>query len=86
MRNPISYDNLTNRCKEIIRNKSPNMAIGLISNLKLENGNCIGKNTAKEIYNIYINDSVKYEPNKYGNNISEYSNKIKKNINRINKK
>ena len=54
MRNPISYDNLTNRCKEIIRNKSPNTAIDLISNLKLEIGNCVGRDTAKKIYNIYL--------------------------------
>jgi hypothetical protein len=86
MRNPISYDNLTNRCKEIIRNKNPKMAVNLISNLKLENGTRVGRDTAKKIYNIYINDSVTYEPNKYGNNISEYSNKLKKNSNEVNKK
>jgi hypothetical protein len=81
MRN-ISYDDLSNRCKEIIRNKSPEDAINLIAKLKIENGLYVGLNTAKKIYKIYGDESVKYNSNDYGENISTYSKKVKNNINK----
>jgi hypothetical protein len=78
----ISYDDLSNRCKEIIRNKSPEDAINLMSKLKIENGSYIGINTARKIYKLYGNESVKYNSNDYGENISSYSKKVKNNINK----
>jgi len=79
MRN-ISYDKLSNKCINIIKNKPPNVAISLISNLKTEDNNSIGYDTAKKIYKLYADESVKYTSTKYSENITEYTNKVNKNI------
>jgi len=79
MRN-VSYENLSNICKEIIRNKEPNNAINLIANIKTEDNTIIGKDTAKRIYKLYSKESVKYNSNKYSENITEYKKKVNKNI------
>lgn len=76
----ISYDKLLNKCINIIKNKPPNIAINLISNLKTEDNNSIGYNTAKKIYKLYADESVKYSSAKYSENISDYTNKVNKNI------
>lgn len=79
MRN-ISYDKLSNKCINIIKNKPPNVAINLIANLKTEDNNSIGYDTAKQIYKLYADESVKYTYSKYSENISYYTNKVNKNI------
>ncbi len=76
----VSYDKLSNKCIDIIKNKEPKEAIKLISNLKTENNSIIGNETAKKIYKLYCNESVKYDSNKYSENISDYKNKVNKNI------
>jgi hypothetical protein len=79
MRN-VSYENLSNICKEIIKNKEPDDAIKLISNIKTEDNCIIGKDAAKKIYKLYSKESVKYTSNKYSENITEYKKKVNKNI------
>lgn len=79
MRN-VSYENLSNVCKDIIRNKKPEDAINIIANIKTEDNSIIGKDTAKRIYKLYSKESVKYNSNKYSENITEYKNKVNKNV------
>ena len=76
----ISYDKLSNKCINIIKNNPPKEAINLISNLKTEDNNIIGKETAKKIYKLYSNYSVKYSSTKYSENITKYTNKVNNNI------
>jgi len=76
-----NYDKLTNKCKTIIKNNDPADCIKLIAKLKNPNTNLsIGKNNAYKIYVLYVDESVTYTEKKYGNNITLYKNKIRKNI------
>lgn len=76
----VNYDDLTKKCKTIIRNNNPKDSIEKISKIK-NNGsnNIIGTKTALMIYSVYKDDSVKYEPKKYDNNINLYKSKVDKN-------
>ena len=82
----VNYDDLTKKCKTIIRTNNPKDSIEKISKIK-NNGsnNIIGSKKALMIYSVYKDDSVKYEPKKYDNNINLYKSKVSKNyINAVN--
>ena len=76
----LSYENISETCKEIIKNKPPDEAINIIANIKIKDNRIIGKKDAKQIYKIYSETSVKYSCNKYSDNVSEYKKKINNNI------
>jgi hypothetical protein len=81
MYNDVSYQKISNKCKSTIREKSPEESIKIISNLKSPtSGKNIGEKDALKIYNVYSNESVKYDSKLYKNNINDYSNKINSNI------
>jgi hypothetical protein len=81
MYNGTSYENLSNQCKSIIKNKSPEVSVKKISELESPlNGQKLGNKNALKIYSAYSNESVKYDSNLYKNNIIEYSNKVNSNI------
>jgi hypothetical protein len=74
----VNYDDLTKKCKTIIRNNDPKDSIEKIS--KIENNKKeIGTKKALMIYSVYKDESVKYEPKKYDNNINLYKSKVAKN-------
>lgn len=80
----INYDDLTKKCKTIIRNNNPKDSIEKISKIK-NNKKEIGSEKALMIYSVYKNESVKWEPKKYDNNITLYKSKVSKNyINAVN--
>jgi hypothetical protein len=79
MKNGI-YNELSIKCIDIIRNNQPKTSINIISNMKNENGEKIGKETALLIYNAYSKNSVNYDEKKYKNNISTYIKKVNSNI------
>ena len=74
----INYDDLTKKCKTIIRTNTPKDSIEKISKIK-SNKKEIGANKALMIYSVYKDDSVKWEPKKYDNNIGLYKSKVSKN-------
>jgi hypothetical protein len=74
----ITYDDLGKKCKTIIRTNTPKDSIEKISKIK-SNKKEIGANKALMIYSVYKDESVKYEPKKYDNNINLYKSKIAKN-------
>jgi hypothetical protein len=74
----LNYDNLTKKCKTIIRNNSPKDSIEKISKIE-SNTKEIGTKKALMIYSVYKDDSVKWEPKKYDNNIGLYKSKVSKN-------
>ena len=76
----VNYDDLTKKCKTIIRTNNPKDSIEKISKIK-NNGsnNIIGSKKALMIYSVYKDDSVKWEPKKYDNNIGLYKSKVSKN-------
>jgi len=74
----INYDDLTKKCKTIIRTNNPKNSIEKIS--KIENNKKeIGPKNALMIYSVYKDESVKWEPKKYDNNITLYKSKVAKN-------
>ena len=77
---PDSYDNLTNKCKNIIQKNNPSESINKIANFKSPGGNVLGKEMALKIYKIYSNESVKYDSKKYETNISSYKKSVKNNL------
>ena len=74
----LNYDNLTKKCKTIIRNNNPKDSIEKISKIE-SNTKEIGTKKALMIYSVYKDDSVKWEPKKYDNNIGLYKSKVSKN-------
>ncbi len=74
----IDYDSLTEKSKKIIRNNNPSISIAKISKLKINN-EVVGNKKALMIYSVYKDESVKYEPKKYDNNINSYKSKVNKN-------
>lgn len=77
----ISYEDLSNKCKNIIKTKPPDIAINMIANLKTTDGKTtLGISIAKKIYKLYGHESVPYSSAKYGENISSYQTKVKNNI------
>ena len=76
-----TYEDLSDKCKIIIRNYSPQESIKMISKLQCPtNGEKFGSDTAKKIYTAYSDDSVKYDSNKYRNNINSYTDTVKNNV------
>jgi hypothetical protein len=83
MYNDVSYEKLSNKCKTIIKNKSPEQSIKKISDLKSPTtGEKLGNANALKIYTSYSNESVNYDSNLYQNNINSYSNSVNSNIER----
>jgi len=74
----VNYDDLTKKCKTIIRTNNPKNSIEKISKIE-SNKKEIGKKKASMIYSVYKDESVKYEPKKYDNNINLYKSKVSKN-------
>jgi len=82
MKDQGSYDLLSTKCINIIKNNSPQDSVNMIANLKLPcDKNKIGINKALEIYKLYADESVEYDSVKYRNNINEYKKKVNNNIN-----
>jgi hypothetical protein len=80
------YDNLSNICKSTIKSNTPDDSINIIANMKLPgSSDKIGKDSAYKIYNLYSDNSVDYDMEKYRNNISSYKKKVRNNINRAKK-
>ena len=80
-KNDIS--NIENRIINIMKKNSPENSIKLISKIKNPYTNKeLGKNKAIRLYISNVEVTVPYDPDKYGNNISEYNrlinNKIRK--------
>ena len=75
-----TYNNLSIKCRDIIRNNQPENSINIISNMINENGKKIGRDNALKIYNVYSNESINYDEKKYRNNIGTYIKKIDSNI------
>jgi len=85
MSNKLNYDTLAKKCKTIIRTNNPKDSIEKISKIKNDDNQTIGNKKALLIYSVYKDESVKYEPKKYDNNINEYKSKVNKNyINAVN--
>jgi hypothetical protein len=73
-------DSLTKKCKTIIRTNSPKDSIEKISKIKnSESNDIIGAKKALLIYSVYKDESVKWEPKKYDNNINSYKSKVENN-------
>lgn len=75
----INYDDITQKSKKIIRNNDPSISIEKISKIKINKNETVGVKKALMIYSVYKDDSVKYEPKKYDNNINLYKSKVNKN-------
>ena len=81
----VNYDTLAKECKTIIRTNNPRNSIEKISKIKNDDNKTIGVKKALLIYSVYKDESVKYEPKKYDNNINTYKSKVNKNyINAVN--
>jgi len=81
-----NYDVLETKLKSIISNNNPKQSIELMSKCRLPESNKeIGKTTALKIYNIYSENSVKYDSKKYQTNINSYKEKVSKNTKIANK-
>ena len=80
-----NFDDLTKQCKSIIQNNSPEDSMKKISNLKLSDNKKVGKETAFKIYNVYSDESVKYNSKTYENNINQYKNKVNLNVEKAKK-
>jgi hypothetical protein len=80
------YDNLSNKCKSVIKTNNPEESIKKISNLKLPgSSNKLGKDAAFKIYNLYSDESVEYKQITYQNDINKYKNKVNNNIKKAEK-
>ena len=80
-----TLDQLTNKCKNIIKNNSVETSIEMISRLKYPTSNeLIGINGAIKIYKVYSKYSIDYSSKKYDNNGRSYNNKINKNFRKAN--
>ena len=76
--------NLQNRIINIMKKNSPENSIKLISKIKnLYNDKELGKNKAIRLYISNVQEVVKYDSDKYGNNISEYNRLINDKIKRL---
>lgn len=75
-----SHVDLAKECETIIKNNSPEKSMQIISNIILPSNKKIGKKIALEIFTLYADKSVKYDPKTYQNNINAFKNKVKKNI------
>lgn len=82
---PDTYDNLTNKCKNIIQKNNPSDSINKIASFKSPEGKVLGRDMALKIYKIYSNESVKYDSKKYETNISSYKKSVKKNLEKAKK-
>lgn len=78
MSSKLNYDTLTKECKNIIKTNNPKNSIEKISKIET-NKKEIGSKKALLIYSVYKDDSVKWEPKKYDNNINLYKSKVAKN-------
>lgn len=80
MTNKKYYD-LAKECKIIIQNNNPTKSMEIISNIRTpQNNKKLNKSDALKIYILYADLSVKYDENKYGNNVNLYKKKIDNNI------
>ena len=83
MRND-DINNFKNRIINIMKKNSPENSIKLISKIKNPyNDKELGKNKAIRIYISNVSEVVKYDPDKYGNNISEYNRLINDKIRKL---
>ena len=74
-------DNLLDKIIDIIKNNEADVAVSKISKLTNPSINeKIGKKYALKLYILNSSKSVKYDANKYKNNINLYKNKINENI------
>ena len=81
-----SANNITKKCKEIIKNNSPQKSIDIISNIiNPVDKNKFGPENALKIYKVLSDDSEEYDINKYKNNINKYKNNVNNNINKASK-
>ena len=79
----MSATNITNKCKNIIKNNSPENSINIIANMiNPVDKNKFGKENALKIYNVLCDSSIDYDINKYKNNINKYKDNINNNINK----
>ena len=80
-----SYIQLSKRCLIIVKTKSPEESIKIISSMKLSDGTVIGKEFALKIYKSFSDKIIPYDSLKYENNISEYKKLIRRKIDRATK-
>lgn len=80
MTNKKYYD-LSKECQTIIKNNTPIRSMEIISNIRIpQNNKKLNKSDALKIYILYADLSVKYDREKYGNNINLYKKKVENNI------
>jgi hypothetical protein len=72
-------NNFTNKCISILERNDTNIAIEKIAQLKYYN-KTVGYKDALKIFKLYSKNTIKYQMNKYENNIDLYRNKVNRNI------
>ena len=79
-------DIFTDKCINIIKKNTPEVAIKKISSL---NNICddrkLGNDKALKIYMLYCNEKTDYDSKKYANNLDSYQTKINNNISKAKK-
>ncbi len=78
-----NYADLSNECKKIIKNNTPEKSLEKISNIRVQNNDKLGINNAIKVYKYFSDYSVEWENSKYSNNITSYKKKVDKNINKV---
>ena len=78
-----NYADFSNKCKDIIKNNTPEKSLEKISNLKIQNNNKIGIDNAIKVYKCFSDNSVEWDDAKYSNNITSYKKKVNNNISKV---
>lgn len=79
MTSKFSFEELSEKCVDIIKNNDPKKSIDLISNIEYLKNNKLGMNNALKIYKTYAGESSNYDTKKNQKKISPYVKEVKKN-------
>jgi len=74
-----NYSDLQKKCKNIIKNNTPEKSLDIISNIQFDNKGKVGMDNAINIYKCFAVKSIEWD-DKYSNNITSFKNKVHKNL------